>query len=906
MSLNLSENTNIIVVTESLRRILITTNEPDGININIPQNVTNILRVSSPGPIGPAGDAPSGAFIGSYTGSFSGSMIGSGIFTGSFFGTASYAISSSQAFNAINALSASYILIAESASYVQNAESASFVVLAQSASYVELARTASYVENAETASFVELARSASYVLLAQSSSRTISGSFSDLARSSSYSELARSSSFSQLARSSSTSETASFIRLAVSASYVQTAQTASFTSFGRGTFTGSFSGSLVGTASWASNAVSASFAALSRTASFAITSSFVQLAQSASYSLFAVTASHALNGGGTSATASFALTASFVQNGGSGSFSGSFEGDGSNLTGIVSSKWSGSSTISREGNVEITGSLNVTQGITASLFGTASTALYVPVFDREITDTTFSLVQTDDRKILYVLSESIVNLPADLAANFTCTLVNVSTGSVILNPTGTLEAVDNVLYNRFTAATLVYKSSSWEAWGALGTGSSFILSSSFADNARTLDLTGSLVFATTGSNRFKGNQIITGSLFNRFSSSNDSFEVQDINGSTRFEILYSGSVSQSINVPISSAASIHKWATIGGATLSDLSSIGAQNWHIYSATTSAKLGNIAYSTPGAISIATIYQNANSSSRMDMAFYTASSTNPSGALNIYNVNTAATRVSFGMGTTGVPLGVVHIRGAGTTTFPIFYAENSGQTVRFVVLDTGSVGINTSTPTASLDIVSRGTGADDALRIRNSSLTDLFVVNDNGSITGSRMMISSSNSQSFMVYGSGSNIFSVYGSAGLLFSISDGLSGSLFSISNQSGLPILEVLSDETILIGDWQAPALHSSKKTTLNSGSTNIFSALTSSYDGMWIDYTVKSGSNVRAGQMMGVWSGSQVNYTETTTTEFGSTSNLSLMMRISGSHLTLTGSSTTNGWTLKTIIRSI
>ena len=57
-----------------------------------------------------------------------------------------------------------------------------------------------------------------------------------------------------------------------------------------------------------------------------------------------------------------------------GSFTGSFTGDGSQLTGIVSSKWSGSNPITREGNVEITGSLRVTGGITASLFGTASWA----------------------------------------------------------------------------------------------------------------------------------------------------------------------------------------------------------------------------------------------------------------------------------------------------------------------------------------------------------------------------------------------------------------------------------------------------------------------------------------------------------------------------------------------------
>jgi len=58
-----------------------------------------------------------------------------------------------------------------------------------------------------------------------------------------------------------------------------------------------------------------------------------------------------------------------------GSFTGSFVGDGSQLVGIVSSKWSGSNPITRNSDVEITGSLTVVNGITASLEGTSSYAL---------------------------------------------------------------------------------------------------------------------------------------------------------------------------------------------------------------------------------------------------------------------------------------------------------------------------------------------------------------------------------------------------------------------------------------------------------------------------------------------------------------------------------------------------
>jgi hypothetical protein len=74
--------------------------------------------------------------------------------------------------------------------------------------------------------------------------------------------------------------------------------------------------------------------------------------------------------GNTTITGSLIVTTSVTAS----SYTGSFVGDGSQLTGIISSKWSGSNPITRDSDVEITGSLNVTGGVTASLFGTASWA----------------------------------------------------------------------------------------------------------------------------------------------------------------------------------------------------------------------------------------------------------------------------------------------------------------------------------------------------------------------------------------------------------------------------------------------------------------------------------------------------------------------------------------------------
>lgn len=182
-----------------------------------------------------------------------------------------------------------------------------------------------------------------------------------------------------------------------------------------------------------------------------------------------------------------------------------------------------------------------------------------------------------------------------------------------------------------------------------------------------------------------------------------------------------------------------------------------------------------------------------------------------------------------------------------------------------------------------------------------------------ITGSRALLSgSSNTASgsiLTVYGSGSSqpVLTVQGSQGELFSITDSLSGSLFSINDISGLPILEVFSDNTTLLGNYLAPALITTAKSTLtNSGSFTLYSIPTASYDTAFFEYSVRSGSNARAGQIMAIQSGSSVNYTETTTTNFGTTSGLALGVFISGSNMVLTGSASTTAWTIKSIIKAI
>ena len=62
-------------------------------------------------------------------------------------------------------------------------------------------------------------------------------------------------------------------------------------------------------------------------------------------------------------------------------------------------------------------------------------------------------------------------------------------------------------------------------------------------------------------------------------------------------------------------------------------------------------------------------------------------------------------------------------------------------------------------------------------------------------------------SLILYKSGSTVVDIQGSQGQLFSITDSLSGSLFSVNDISGLPILEVFSNDCVVMGTFGSNAL---------------------------------------------------------------------------------------------------
>jgi hypothetical protein len=239
-----------------------------------------------------------------------------------------------------------------------------------------------------------------------------------------------------------------------------------------------------------------------------------------------------------------------------------------------------------------------------------------------------------------------------------------------------------------------------------------------------------------------------------------------------------------------------------------------------------------------------------------------------------------------GACNVIIGSATALGFETQSNNIFIADGAGNTRIFVTGSTGFVGINNTSPQANLHI------------------------------SGSP----STSSAAILVYKSGSTVMDIQGSQGQLFSIIDTLTGSLMSVNDVSGLPILEVFSNDTVVMGTYGAPGLTVSGSTvaisasllsttqtgSLPTGSNLIYSVNTGSYTAGFFDYYVTSGSNYRAGNIMSVWGSGSVKFTDLATPDIGSTANLQFSMSLSASSAQLFASASSAGWTVKTLFRTI
>jgi hypothetical protein len=205
----------------------------------------------------------------------------------------------------------------------------------------------------------------------------------------------------------------------------------------------------------------------------------------------------------------------------------------------------------------------------------------------------------------------------------------------------------------------------------------------------------------------------------------------------------------------------------------------------------------------------------------------------------------------------------------------------------------------------------------------------IVADAGDVfvnSGSISIRTQNSSSALNIYKSGSTVLDIQGSQGQLFSVVDTLSGSLMSVNDVSGLPILEVFSDDRVVLGTYGSPALtitgsnaiftgsviidgaflDTVRTGSLPTGSSLVYTVNTGSYTAGFFDYYVSSGSNFRAGNIMAVFGAGTYKFTDLATPDIGSTTNLQFSMSMAGASAQLYASASSEGWTVKTTFRTI
>jgi hypothetical protein len=85
-------------------------------------------------------------------------------------------------------------------------------------------------------------------------------------------------------------------------------------------------------------------------------------------------------------------------------------------------------------------------------------------------------------------------------------------------------------------------------------------------------------------------------------------------------------------------------------------------------------------------------------------------------------------------------------------------------------------------------------------------------------------------------------------------------------------------------------------------GSNNMFNLATGSYSSAFFKYTVANGANARTGEVMAVWNGGSIQFTDNSTVDIGDTSTVIAEAAIAASSIQFNITTATSGWKLKSL----
>jgi hypothetical protein len=107
----------------------------------------------------------------------------------------------------------------------------------------------------------------------------------------------------------------------------------------------------------------------------------------------------------------------------------------------------------------------------------------------------------------------------------------------------------------------------------------------------------------------------------------------------------------------------------------------------------------------------------------------------------------------------------------------------------------------------------------------------------------------------------------------------------------------------------QSALLSNQENTDVDTGTETVASVAIATYTAAFFDFVIKKGLNVRSGTVYACHNGDTtplVVFTETSTNDLGDTSDVTLSVVISGTNMELQATTTSDDWSIKSLIRAI
>jgi hypothetical protein len=922
-----------------------------------------------------------------------------GSLTGSLFGTASYAISASQA------ISASYANVATSASYAFAATSASYAFAATSASYAlsashaPSALTASYAISASqaiTASYANDATSASYAFNATSASYAVSASHAPSALTASY------------AISASQAITASYANVATSASYANVATSASY----------AFAAT---SASYANAATSASYAAVSTSGSYAATSSFANdftvagTLTAQTIVVQTITSSVSYVTGSTIFGSQLSNTHQFT---GSVTITGSLAVNGSNaiLTNqtssmtVLSSSYALTASFAQNVHPDVTASyaISASQAVTASYSVSASqatTASYANV----ATSASYAFNSTSGSYAFNATSASYSNNSTSASYAFNSTSASYafnSTTSSYANVATSASYANNATSASYAnnATTSSYANDATSAsYAFAATSASYALTASYASNV-----------PITASYAISASQATTSSYANDATSASYALTASyasnvpvtasyAISSSQAETSSFAITASYSLNVPVTASYALSASQAVtasfalnagggagfpfSGSAVITGSFLVTQSFvdftsasYVLANVTGSLFGTASYATfalsasnaPGfttnmsqSVAAATWSFNHNLNTRNPIVQVYDTNYQQIVPNEIVGVNAFLTEIRFtyaqagyavasnggGLYVTGSTPRLIQSVAATTwsfahklgTKYPGYEVYDSNDNVIIPAgiksIDTNNAEIYFAFPTTGVAIANFSgiSGSLDNAISASYAVSASYALNATTAATASYFLTSSVTSASFATTASYALVATSSSFASTSTSASYALvattasfaltaTSASFALTATTASFALNATSASfasTATSASFATSAVTSSysdnlivKSTltfasTLNDyatvassivGTNNLFAQVTGSYTSAFMKYTVKNGANSRTGEIMVVWNGASVEYTDVSTNDIGNTSAVTMSAALASSDIQLNAVTNTSGWSIKSL----